>query len=250
MIEIKNISKKYGRQQVLDNITISFERNQSVALIGPNGSGKTTIIKTILGMVIPDSGTLTVNGENVRGHERYRRIIGYMPQISRFPENMTVRHLFQLMKDLRKEDGKSMDEELYNTYDLRSFEHKTMKTLSGGMRQKTSAALAFLFNPQIIILDEPTAGLDPLSVEILKSKIKKEKGNGKVVLITSHILSDLDEIISDVVYLQEGTIRLYHTLEELMQRTGESKVSKAIAHWMMSGGENSNGKEQNEQVIK
>ena len=107
-----------------------------------------------------------------------------------------------------------------------------MKALSGGTRQKVSAALAFLFNPDVLILDEPTAGLDPLSSEILKEKIQSEKEKGKLILITSHVLSDLEDFTTDVVYMQEGTIMFTKTMSELKQETGEEKLGKAIA-WMM-----------------
>lgn len=233
MITIKEISKKYGRQQVLNNVSINFDAHQSVALIGPNGSGKTTLIKTILGMVIPDSGEVVVDGHVVGRDETYRKAIGYMPQISRFPENMSVKQLFQLMKDLRKEQAAHLDTELYETFKLNEFDHKKLKALSGGMRQKVSATLAFLFHPGIIILDEPTAGLDPLSVEMLKEKIRKESSEGKLILMTSHILSDLDEIITDVVYMQEGNLVFYDTLQDLKAKTGEENLSRAMARWML-----------------
>ena len=108
-----------------------------------------------------------------------------------------------------------------------------MSTLSGGTRQKVSAALAFLFNPEVLILDEPTAGLDPVSSEILKAKIITEKNKGKLVLITSHILSELDDLISQVIYMQDGRICFHKSIANLQQETGEAKLSKAIAQVML-----------------
>ena len=108
-----------------------------------------------------------------------------------------------------------------------------MNTLSGGTRQKVSAALAFLFNPEVLILDEPTAGLDPVSSEILKAKIITEKNKGKLVLITSHILSELDDLISQVIYMQDGRLCFHKSIANLQQETGEVKLSKAIAQVMM-----------------
>jgi Cu-processing system ATP-binding protein len=107
-----------------------------------------------------------------------------------------------------------------------------MRTLSGGTRQKVSASLAFLFNPEIIILDEPTAGLDPLASEILKDKIRKEKEKGKLILITSHILSDLDDLVTQVAYLQEGNLLFHKSINQLRSETGEEKLSRAIAQLM------------------
>src|SRR5207237_9494798 len=109
---------------------------------------------------------------------------------------------------------------------------KSMRSLSGGTRQKVSAALAFLFDPQILILDEPTAGLDPLSSEILKTKIAAEKSKGKLILITSHILSDLEDLTTDVMYLQEGKLIFFKSIGALRAETGEEKLGKAIA-WVM-----------------
>ncbi len=109
---------------------------------------------------------------------------------------------------------------------------KRMRTLSGGTRQKVSAALAFLFNPDVLILDEPTAGLDPVSSECLKTKIHSAKEKGKLIIITSHILSELDELITEVMYMQDGRINFHKTFEDLRGDTGEQKLTKAIAQIM------------------
>src|SRR5690554_7424892 len=108
--------------------------------------------------------------------------------------------------------------------------HKKMSTLSGGTTQKVSAVLAFMFSPEVLILDEPTAGLDPLASEVLKEKIIKEKEKGKLILITSHLLSELDDLITQIIFMQEGQVHFHKTVEELKQETGEQKISKAIAH--------------------
>jgi Cu-processing system ATP-binding protein len=107
-----------------------------------------------------------------------------------------------------------------------------LRTLSGGTRQKVSAALAFLFDPQVLILDEPTAGLDPLSSEILKEKIITEKKKHKLILITSHILSDLDELTTHILYMQEGKMQFFKDLETIQEETGEIRLAKAIARIM------------------
>jgi Cu-processing system ATP-binding protein len=106
---------------------------------------------------------------------------------------------------------------------------KRMRTLSGGTRQKVSASLAFLFHPKVLVLDEPTAGLDPVSSEILKEKIRKEKEAGKLVMITSHILSDLDDLVTQVIYLQDGNLIFHKDIDRLREDTGEEKLSRAIA---------------------
>ena len=131
-----------------------------------------------------------------------------------------------------------IDEHLINAFGLPEILDKKMSTLSGGTTQKVSASLAFLFNPSILILDEPTAGLDPLSSEILKEKILHEKRKHKLILITSHILSDLDELTTHVMYLQEGKMIFLKDIETLRRETGEDKLVKAIAGIMRSDKKN------------
>ena len=233
MINAKNITKKFGKLTALDNVSVTFPKGECIALLGPNGCGKTTLIKTLLGMVVPDSGSIHFNNELITGKWMYRSQIGYMPQIGRYPDNMKIGQLFKMIKNIRSE--KEWDEELYYRFKLDTILDKSMKALSGGTRQKVSAALAFLFNPDVLILDEPTAGLDPLSSEILKDKIVAEKEKGKLILITSHVLSDLEDLTTDVMYLQDGKIIFSKSMEELKQETGEEKLGKAIA-WMMKHG--------------
>ncbi|MBN8861788.1 MAG: ABC transporter ATP-binding protein [Sphingobacteriales bacterium] len=230
MIIANNVSKHFGKLKALNNVSVNCTRGECIALIGPNGSGKTTFIKCILGMVVPDSGFITFNGKNILHDWQYRKNIGYMPQIGRYPDNMTIGQVFNMMKDIRRDAGNQpLDESLLAEFGLPQLLNKRMRTLSGGTRQKVSASLAFLFNPDILILDEPTAGLDPVSAEKLKEKIIHEKSKGKLILITSHILSELDELITQIIYLQEGQLVFHKKLDELKQDTGEQKLSRAIA---------------------
>ncbi|NUM31249.1 MAG: ABC transporter ATP-binding protein [Bacteroidetes bacterium] len=234
MISITDLSKKYGKLKVLDNINLEFVKGDSIALIGPNGSGKTTLIKCILGMVIPQKGNIIFDKKNIVNSWKYRSNIGYMPQIGRYPDNMTIGHVINMMKDIRKSETKEFDQELIQQYKLETMFDKRMSTLSGGTRQKVSASLAFLFNSEVLILDEPTAGLDPVSSEILKNKIIKERNKGKLILITSHILSELDEIINKVIYLQDGKLKFNKSIDEIKNHTGEGKLSKAIANLILN----------------
>lgn len=232
MIVATNVSKEFGRLKVLRDVNATLRNGQSIALIGPNGSGKTTFIKCLLGMVVPDKGFISFNGRNVGKDWRYREGVGYMPQAAKYPENLTIRQLFSMVKDIRGRRADSLDTELVEQFALEGMMGKRMRTLSGGTRQKVSAALAFLFNPGVLILDEPTAGLDPMASETLKEKIIREKQAGKLVIITSHVLSDLDEIISEVLYMQDGRIAFHKPWEALSRETGEGRLSKAIANIM------------------
>ena len=232
MIRIEHITKKFRKLLALNDINAQLEKGQVISLIGPNGSGKTTLIKAILGMVKADGGKIFFNDELINGDPSYRSQIGYMPQIGRYPDNMKVGQLFKMLKNIRNVSEEDLDEELIHKFGLREIFEKPMRTLSGGTRQKVSAALAFLFDPDVLILDEPTAGLDPLSSEILKEKILKEKAKNKLILITSHILSDLDELTTHIMYLQEGKLEFFKEIQRLREETGELKLGKAIARIM------------------
>jgi len=228
MIEIKNLTKKFNKFTALNQVNIRFNDGHSVALIGPNGCGKTTLIKCILGLNVVEDGDILVNNESVKEHYLYRKNNGYMPQIGRYPENMTIAQTIQMIKDTRKVSESELDTELLEAFELENIFDKKMRTLSGGTTQKVSAVLAFLFNPGIIILDEPTAGLDPLASEILKNKIIKEKNKGKLIIITSHLLSELDDIVSEIVFMNEGKVIVHQSVEELMTERKTEKISESI----------------------
>ena len=228
MIEIKNIYKKFGKLEVLNDVNLSFKKGECIALIGPNGCGKTTLIKSILGMVIPSKGDILFNEKSILKEFKYREQIGYMPQIGRYPDYMTVGQIIEMIKQIRNSD-QVLDEDLVHAFQLEKIVDKQMRTLSGGTTQKVSATLAFLFNPEVLILDEPTAGLDPLASEILKEKIIKEKEKGKLILITSHLLSELDDLITQIIYMQDGTVHFHQSIADLLESTNEQKISKAIA---------------------
>ena len=231
MIRIESIRKRFKKLQVLTDVSANLEKGQVIALIGPNGSGKTTLIKCVLGLVSPDHGNIYCDDVDISETVEYRQKIGYMPQIGRYPDNMKVGQLFKLIKNLRTAE-KNIDEELYYKFKLDTIVQKSMRTLSGGTRQKVSAALALLFDPEILILDEPTAGLDPLSAEILKSKIIEQKEKGKLILITSHVLSDLEELSTHIMYMNEGKMMFFKSMQELQAETGEEKLSRSIARIM------------------
>lgn len=233
MIEIKNLNKKFGKLEVLSDVNLTFRKGECIALIGPNGCGKTTLIKSILGMVIPTKGDVLFNEKSILKEYLYREQIGYMPQIGRYPDYMTIGQIIEMIKKIRN-SNQTLDEDLLKAFDLEKIFDKQMRTLSGGTTQKVSATLAFLFNPEVLILDEPTAGLDPLASEILKDKIIKEKEKGKLILITSHLLSELDDMITQIIFMQDGKVHFHKTIGDLLESTNEQKISKAIAKILKS----------------
>ena len=229
MIEIKNLTKKFNKFTALQDINLECKKGHSIAFIGPNGCGKTTLIKCILGLNVVESGDILVNGNSVKNDFLYREKIGYMPQIGKYPENMTIGQTIKMIQDNRK-NVENLDTELLEAFELPKLYDKKMSTLSGGTTQKVSAVLAFMFHPEIIILDEPTAGLDPLASEILKNKIIKERKNGKLIIITSHLLSELDDMVNEIVFINEGKILVHQSVEDLKTETQQTKISDAITN--------------------
>ena len=228
MIEIKNLTKKFNNFTALENLNLSFTNGKSIALIGPNGCGKTTLIKCILGLNVIETGDILVGGKSVKEDFRYRKDIGYMPQIGRYPENMTIEQTVNMIRDTRNVKDADLDTELLDAFELTKIFGKKMGNLSGGTTQKVSAVLAFMFDPKIIILDEPTAGLDPLASEMLKNKIIKERNRGKLIIITSHLLSELDDIVSDIVFMNEGRVIVQQSVEDLMTEHKSERISESI----------------------
>lgn len=229
MIKIKNLTKKFNKFTALQNIDLECKKGHSIAFIGPNGCGKTTLIKCILGLNVVESGDILVSGNSVKNDFLYREKIGYMPQIGKYPENMTIGQTIKMIQNNRK-NVENIDTELLEAFELPKLYDKKMSTLSGGTTQKVSAVLAFMFHPEIIILDEPTAGLDPLASEILKNKIIKERKNGKLIIITSHLLSELDDMVNEIVFINEGKILVHQSVEDLKTETQQTKISDAITN--------------------
>ena len=227
IIQVNSLTKKFNRLTALEKIQTTFSSGQCIALIGPNGCGKTTLIKSILGMVIPTEGHITINDQNISKDHTYRSKIGYMPQIGKYPSNMTIKDVVDTIKKIRKTKIEP-DLDLYHNFKIASFEHKKMNTLSGGTIQKVSACLAFMNNPDILILDEPTAGLDLIAMEILKQKIAKEKEKGKLILITSHQLNELEEILTHVCMMDEAHILFFNSIQEIKDMTGKNILSSAV----------------------
>jgi Cu-processing system ATP-binding protein len=233
VIEVAGISKSFGDVRVLADVTTTFATGRVTALVGPNAAGKTTLIKTILGLVHQDAGSIKVDGQPVDAVGAYRATVGYMPQIARYPENLTGADLVELLTDLRGGVGRvALDESLMDRLRVREFLDKPLRTLSGGTRQKINAAAAFLFRPSILILDEPTAGLDPLSSSLLKDAIT-ERDVGRTVLVTSHVMSELEQVADDVVFLLDGRIQFSGTIAALKEETRQATLERAVAHMMI-----------------
>jgi Cu-processing system ATP-binding protein len=228
MVEIVDLHKKFGKNNVLNGVDLNINEGGIFAVLGPNGSGKTTIIKSILGMVIPDNGTIKVFNTNIKKNSNYRSKIDYLPQIANFPSNLKVIELIKMIKDLRGQTNN--DQKLIETFKLQPFLNKKLGTLSGGTKQKVNLLLTFMFDSPIVILDEPTTGLDPISLIRLKELIAAEKKKGKAILITSHIISFVEEVADQIVFILEGKIYFKGSIEELKTKTEQNDFEHAIAN--------------------
>jgi len=227
MVSIQNLHKKFGNNMVLSGVNLDIKEGGIFAVLGPNGSGKTTLIKSILGMVIPDKGTISVLGKNIKNSSFYRSKIDYLPQIANFPNNLKVKELIKMIKDLRSFN--KPDDNLISHFKLEPFLDKKLGNLSGGTKQKVNLVLTFMFDSPLIILDEPTSGLDPVSLLRLKALIQSEKAKGKTILITSHIMSFVEEVSDEIVFLLEGQIYFKGTIDALKTKTSQSDFEHAIA---------------------
>ncbi|HEY8257460.1 MAG TPA: ABC transporter ATP-binding protein [Gemmatimonadales bacterium] len=228
------VRKRFGRRDVLRGIDLSLKAGHVTAILGPNAAGKSTLIKIILGLVRADSGSVSVGGVSVGTDPSYRTGIGYMPQSARFPENLTGREVVAMLRDLRATTIPE-DDELFATFDLAEELDKPVRTLSGGTRQKLNAAVAFMFRPSLLVMDEPTAGLDPVASGILKAKILSARAGGATVILTSHVMSELEELVDDVVLILEGRVEFEGSLRRLKESTGEARLERAIARLMQRG---------------
>lgn len=233
MIEVKNLYKSFGKKEVLKGVDLEFSKPGITAILGPNSSGKTTLIKSILGMVIPNSGDILFDGQGIKREWLYRERIGYLPQIARFPDNLKVKELFRMIKEMRNAEAK--DQALIERFELDSFMQSRLGNLSGGTRQKINIVLALMYDAPVLILDEPTAGLDPASMIKLKELVLEEKEKGKHILITTHVMSFVEEMADDLVFLYEGKIVFKGRPVELIKRTNESNLERAIAEVFAHG---------------
>jgi Cu-processing system ATP-binding protein len=231
MIKITGLTKRFGALHVLRDLDLQIAPGRVTAIVGPNGAGKTTLMKTILGLTRSDGGKILVDGERVGDDPAYRSHIGYMPQIARFPENLTAQELIAMLRDLRGDDA-PIDDDLIARFRLDDQLRKPLRVLSGGTRQKVNAVLAFLFRPELLVLDEPTSGLDPVSSGILKEKIADVRAAGRSVIVTSHVLSDLDAMADDIAFLVEGRLRYTGSVHDLKLETRQLSLERAIAHVM------------------
>jgi Cu-processing system ATP-binding protein len=225
---VKDLYKAYRKKPVLKGVDLELRKGTITAVLGPNGSGKTTLIKSILGMVIGQKGEVLVEGKTTTPGWQYRRDIGYLPQIARFPENLKVRELIGMIRDIRNQPAETG--KLISLFGLDEFLNIPLRHLSGGTRQKVNILLAFMFDTSYYILDEPTEGLDPLALIRFKNLLAGEKEKGKAILMSTHMVHLVEELADEVVFLLEGKVYFRGNVKELKVRYDGGNLEEAIAN--------------------
>lgn len=227
MISISALHKSYGNFQVLKGIDLTIQDGSVLGLVGPNACGKTTLMKCLLGLSHFSKGKVIIQDQDVEVGDEYRSMIGYMPQNPDFPGNLKVREILKMMEDLRGETAKFKNE-LIEYFSLNDSLDKTFEVLSGGTKQKVAAVLAFMFEVPILVLDEPTVGLDPVSGSKFKELVRVRAKSGATIIIVSHVLSELEQVATDIAFIFEGKVIAVTSLEDLKKKAADASLEKAV----------------------
>ena len=229
MIEISNLTKKYGKLTAVDNLSLCIEDNECFALLGLNGAGKTTLVNMLSTQISPTSGSAKIDGlDLVKQRSEIRRIINVSPQESAVAKNLTVRENALLIADLYGlSDGKARAEEVISRFGLQEKADVLCKKLSGGQMRRVSIALGLLTDPKILFLDEPTLGLDVKARKILWDAIGALKGRMTIIL-TTHYLEEVEHLADRLGIISRGALRCAGTLEQILLKTGAQKLEDAF----------------------
>ncbi|BAI61445.1 ABC transporter ATP binding protein [Methanocella paludicola SANAE] len=222
MIITKGLTKMYDDVHGIRGIDLTVRDGASLGLLGRNGAGKTTLIRALIGLIKADSGIATVNGLDINADaDRVRKVIGYLPEAYGLYDEMTVYNILDYTARLHRIEAparKQRIEELLRTFELESYRNMKAGTLSKGLRQKLGFARALVNDPQVIFLDEPTSGLDPIAARSIENIVAGLKRQGKTVLITSHILPEVEKMCDDIALIKEGRIVVSGRLEDIKRQ--------------------------------
>ena len=228
MIEVKNITKKYGNFTAVDNINFKIEEGEIIGLLGPNGAGKSTTMNMITGYIEPTEGEIIVNGYDIsKKTKKAKAQIGYMPEGVPLYSDLTVKEFVTYMAELKKVDRKTRKEKVEKIIEqtgLKDVEKKLTRNLSRGYKQRVSMAGALVGEPKILILDEPTVGLDPKQITEIRALIK-ELGKTHTVILSSHILSEVSQICNKVIIINKGKIVAIDTPENLEKKVESNNTT-------------------------
>ncbi len=218
VIEIRNLSKDYGKQRGIDNVSFSVEKGEIFGFIGPNGAGKSTTIRTLLALIHPTSGSATIFGKDcIKDAPTIAQDVGYLPSETFFYEGMKVKELLEYTAKLYGKDCTKRINEL--TERLKLDTGRKIRDLSFGNKKKVGIVAGLLHSPKLIILDEPTSGLDPLMQEIFFEILKEENQKGVTILFSSHILSEVQKMCDRIAILKEGKVISLQSIHELRSNT-------------------------------
>ena len=217
-IEINNLTKKFGDLTALDDVTVSLEQGQIVGLLGPNGSGKTTLIKILNGLLQPTSGSVTING-NVPGVET-KKVVAYLPDRNALPDYMTASQLMDIYEDFFEDFDRLKAEAMVD--DLGIDRKQTMKKMSKGTKEKLQLCLVMARQAQVYLLDEPIGGVDPATRDYILRTIISNYNENAVVLISTHLIADVESVLDDVVFIKDGRVVLHKAADEIREEKGES----------------------------
>ena len=227
MIEVKNVTKKYGSFTAVNDISFEVKDGEVVGLLGQNGAGKSTTMNMITGFIEPTEGTISVNGYDiVKKSKKAKKQIGYMPENVPLYMDLTVKEFVAYMAELKLVERKIRKEEIEKAIKetgLEDVRNKLIRNLSRGYKQRVSMAGALVGNPEVLILDEPTVGLDPKQIIEIRNLIK-ELGKKHTVIISSHILSEMSQMCERVIIINKGKIVAIDTPEKLEEKTREKNV--------------------------
>lgn len=224
MIELKNVTKKYGNFKAVDNISFKIEKGEVVGFLGQNGAGKTTTMKMITGLIEPTDGEIFIEDEKIS--RKSRKCIGYMPENTPLYQELTVKEFIDYMaelKGLKRQERKQQVQKLITDLGLADVENKLIRNISRGYKQRVSLSGALIGNPDILILDEPTVGLDPKQVIEIRNLIKSLRKN-HTVFISSHILSEISQMCQKVIIINKGKVVAIDTPNNLENKIARNSI--------------------------
>ena len=217
-IEIENLTKRFGDLTALDNINISLEKGQIVGLLGPNGSGKTTLIKILNGLLTPTEGSAKING--MEPGVGTKKVVAYLPDRNALPDYMTTDQLMDLYGDFFADFNRLKAESMVD--DLGIDRKQQMKKMSKGTKEKLQLCLVMARDAEVYLLDEPIGGVDPATRDYILRTIISNYNEDAVVIISTHLIADIESVLDDVIFLKAGKVELHRSAEEIREETGES----------------------------